>query len=119
VACIFICAQLFYGTWILFIASIPAASIEELSIKHYQYVQPFFWTGGYYFTWHLLYTKSHFFAYLLLTNPLIYATEGMRAAVMGQEGSLPFWGCCAALLGFTVVIGFIAVRRMMKKVDCL
>ncbi len=119
VACVFICAQLFYGTWILFIASIPVASIEELSIKHYQYVQPFFWTGGYYFTWHLLYTKSHFFAYLLLANPLIYATEGMRSAIFNNPESLPVWLCCLMLLIFTTVIGFIAVRRMMKKVDCL
>ena len=119
VGCVFTCAHLFYGAWIIFIASIPAASIEELSIKHYQYVQPFFWIGGYYFTWHLLYAKSHFFAYLLLANPLIYATEGMRSALFGNPESLPVWLCCLMLLAFTGVVGTIGIRRMMKKVDCL
>jgi len=119
VACIFICAQLFYGTWILFIASIPAASIEELSIKHYQYVQPFFLMGGYYFTWYLLYAKSHFLAYLLLANPLIYATEGMRSALFGNPESLPVWLCCLMLLFFAGLAGTVGIRRIMKKVDCL
>jgi hypothetical protein len=119
VGCIFTCAHLFYGVWIIFIASIPASSLEELSVKHYQYIQPFFWIGGYYFTWHLLYTKSHVCAYLLLANPLIYATEGMRSALFGNPESLSVWLCCVMLLLFTAVIGTVSIRRMMKKVDCL
>ncbi len=119
VACVFVCAHLFYGAWIILIASIPATSIEDLSVKHYQYVEPFFWIGGYYFTWHLLYTKSHFFAYLLLANPLIYATEGMRSALFGKPESLPVWLCCMMLLIFTALVGAMGIRRIMKKIDCL
>ncbi len=119
VACVFVCAHLFFGAWIIVIASIPATSLEELSVKHYHYVEPFFWTGGYYFTWHLLYTKSHFFGYLLLANPLIYATEGMRSAIFNNPESLPVWLCCLMLLAFTALAGTVGMWRMMKKIDCL
>ena len=119
VACVFVCAHLFFGAWTILIASSSAACVEELSVKHYHYVEPFFWTGGYYFTWYLLYTKSHFFAYLLLANPLIYANEGMRSALFGNPESLSVWLCCLMLLAFTAFTGTIGIRRMMKKIDCL
>jgi ABC-2 type transport system permease protein len=119
VACIFICAHLFYGAWIILIASSSFASVEDLSVKHYHYVEPFFWTGGYYFTWHLLYTKSYFFGSILLANPLIYATEGMRSALFNNPESLSVWLCCMMLLAFTAVTGTLGIQRMMKKVDCV
>lgn len=119
VALVFTCAHLFYGAWIVFIASLSAKSRDELSVKHYHYVQPFFWTGGYYFTWHLLYTKSPLCSYLLLANPLIYATEGMRSALFNNPESLSVWVCCGMLLAFTGIIGTLGIRRMLKKVDCL
>ncbi len=116
---VFLCAHLFYGMSVLLLASTPVRALDDVGILHSRYSEPLFWIGGYYFTWHLLYVKSPWCAYLLLLNPLVYACEGMRSALLGDPHSLPVGWCCVALLLFTVVVGILAVRRMKKRVDCL
>ena len=116
--CIFFCSYLFYGVLALLYVSL-IDSLDELHRIRVRLGDMLFWTGAYFFTWQRLYEANHVVAYLDLLNPLVYAAEGMRAAVIGQEGSLHFWWCCAALLGFTAVIGTISVRRMLKKLDCV
>lgn len=118
VLCIFFCAYLFYGVLTLLYGGL-INSVNEIHKIRIRAGDLMFWTGAYFFTWQRLYGANHIFAYFDLLNPLVYACEGMRAAVMGREGSLPFLGCCAALLGYTFVVGIIAVRRMMRKLDCL
>ena len=118
VFCIFFCAYLFYGVMTLLYISL-IDSLDELHHIRVRIGDMLFWTGAYFFTWQRLYEANHVAAYLDLLNPLVYAAEGMRAAVIGQQGSLPFWWCCAALLVFTAIIGTIAVRRMLKKLDCV
>jgi|GEM_PF-2878773 len=116
-AAVFVCAHIFYGMSALLLATGNIAAVDELAIIHSRYIEPLFWIGGYYFTWHLLYAKHAWWAYLLLLNPIIYACEGMRAALCPDILSLPVGGCCAALVFFSVVIGCFAIRRMKKKVD--
>jgi ABC-2 type transport system permease protein len=118
VFCIFFWAYLFYGVLTLLYASL-IDSLDQLNRVRVRIGDMLFWTGAYFFTWHRLYETNPVIAYVDLLNPLVYAAEGMRAAVMGQQGFLPFWGCCGALLGFTFLIGTIAVKRMLKRLDCL
>ena len=118
VFCIFFSAYLFYGVLALLYVSF-IDSMDQLHVIRVRVRDMLFWMGAYFFTWQRLYEVNHIVAYLDLLNPLVYAAEGMRAAVMGQEGSLPFWWCCAALFGFTFVAGIVAVRRMLKKLDCV
>ena len=80
---------------------------------------PMWMLGCFQFTWQLLYSKSPVLAYILLLNPFVYTMEGMRASVMGQAGSLPLPVCFTATLGFTLLLGYIAVRRIMKRLDCV
>ncbi len=118
VALIFLISHLFYGTCLLLFTCISPTSLEKFS--HYSArLEVFFFFGGYWFTWEQVFQKSHFFGYLFLCNPLIYASEGMRAAVMGQEGHLSFWWCCVALCFFTVAAGVVGTRRMIRKLDCV
>lgn len=115
---IFTCAYLFYGALALFYVSL-LDSFDGLGRIRTRIGDMLFWTGAYFFTWHRLYEVSPLVAYVDLLNPLVYAAEGMRAAVMGQEGFLPFWWCCAALVVFTFVLGTLAVKRMLSRLDCL
>lgn len=117
--CVFLCAHLFYGACFLLFASIQADSLTDFEMKRTRYFEPLFWLSAYWFTWHHAYTKSHLFGYLLFANPLIYAAEGMRSALLGNPESLPVWLCCCMLLVCTGFVGIVGVRRMMKKVDCL
>lgn len=117
-AAIFLCAHFFYGACFLLFASMKASSIVDFDVKRIRYCEPLFWLSAYWFSWHQVYLKSHFFGYLLLANPLVYASEGMRSALFGNPASLPLWLCCGMLLAFTLVVGTIGVQRMIKKIDC-
>jgi hypothetical protein len=119
VVAIFLCAHLFYGAFFLLFASIQTDSLTDFQTKRIRYFEPLFWLGTYWFTWHHAYIKSHVFGYLLFANPLIYAAEGMRSALFGNPESLPVWFCCCMLLLCTGFVGFVGMRRMMKKVDCV
>lgn len=115
---VFICIHLLYASLYLLWASY-LRSIEELGKKWTLIAETVFLSGGFYFSWQRLYSFSHAFAYLNLCNPLTYANEAVRAAVLGQEGYLPFWWCCFALLAFAAAALLIALRRLIKKLDCV
>ncbi len=116
---IFILAHLFYGFFSLWLASM-VRSLESIGDVWMRVVFPLWFLGGYQFTWQTFLQKSPTLAYIsLVVNPLVYCFEGARAAVMGQEGYLPFWYCCLALLLFTVIVGSIGVYRMKKRLDCI
>ncbi len=115
---IFFCSYLFYGSLVLFYTSF-IKDLDQFNNVYVRVRETLFWVGATFFTWNQLYEKSHVLAYLDLLNPLVYACEGLRGAIMGQEGSLPVWWCCLALLGFALVTGYVGMRRMMKQLDCL
>ncbi len=116
---IFILAHLFYGFFSLWLASM-VKSLEAIGDIWMRVVFPLWFLGGYQFTWATFVQKSPILAYLnLALNPLVYCMEGVRAAVMGQEGYLPFWWCCAALVFFTTLVGAVGTVRMKRRLDCL
>ena len=75
--------------------------------------------GGYLYSWHAVYALSAIGGYLSLVNPLIYTMEGMRAAILGQEGYLPFWFSFVALMLFTIAFAWNAISRLKKRLDCI
>jgi len=75
--------------------------------------------SGMQFSWAVLYKASAIFAYIDLLNPLVYAFEGTRAAVLGQSGNLDYWLCLAALWLWIGILGMIAHRLFRKKLDCV
>lgn len=115
---IFIIANLFYGFFSLWITSMTA-NVEALSNIWMRLIFPLWWLGCYQFNWQTLYNMSPTIAKIMLLNPIVHTTEGIRAAVLGQQGYLPFWGSFFALVGFTFVISFVGIKRMLKRLDCV
>ena len=111
-------SALFFGFFGLFLASL-ATEVHKLDSMWMRVIFPMLFLGGMQFTWQILYAKSPLCAYLALANPFLYAMEGMRAAVLGQAGSLPFWYCFVAVLISALLCGWIGVRRMMRRLDCV
>lgn len=115
---IFILGSIFYGFFSLFLAS---------SIKNFKTIEnvwtrilwPMWMLGCYNFKWIFLYDISPQLAYITCINPMVFIMEGTRATVLGQEGSLPFWLCSIAILGFTALFGTIGTLRLKKRLDCL
>jgi ABC-2 type transport system permease protein len=51
-----------------------------------------------------------------LINPMVYMTEGLRAALTPNLGHMPLWAIMLALVGGTVVFGALAVRTFHNRV---
>lgn len=107
---------LFFGFFGLFMASL-IKNMSRIDVMWMRIMFPLWTLGGFQFTWQGLHTKSALLSYVALLNPFLYTMEGMRAAVIGQPGSLPLWLCFVATLGFTFLCGYVGVRLMMKRLD--
>ena len=115
---IFITTSLFFGFFSLWLTGV-IQKIKNLASLFLRFINPIFMFGGYFFTWESSFALSPYIAYALLINPMIYAMEGMRAACLGQEGYLPFWYSLLALWIFNIVLGFHAMNRLKKRLDCI
>lgn len=114
---IFILSNIFFGYFALWIGSVAKKSTSgDLFAR---VVNPLYSLGGYFYAWKSMYNISPIAGYINLLNPLIYVMEGMRAAMLGPEGFLPFWFSFMMLLLFTTFFAWDAIRRLKKRLDCV
>ncbi len=73
--------------------------------------------GGLWMNWATMYKFSPLLGYISLCNPLIYISEGLRCAVFGQAGFIPFWICSLALLAISILFYFITLIAFKRLVD--
>ena len=113
---IFVLSNLFYGAFTIWIASkIPG--LEMIGSVWMRFVYPLWFLGGFQYSWNVLYEYNPPLAYISLLNPITYAMEGHRAAILGQPGSLNFWVCVLMLLVFTLLFGWHGMKLLKKKLD--
>jgi ABC-2 type transport system permease protein len=92
---------------------------EQLASTWSRVIFPIWLLGCWQFTWASMLQKMPWIAYASLLNPVVYTMEGMRAAVLGQTGNLPYWNCIAALCIFTLIFAYISIKNMKKRLDCV
>jgi len=112
----FMVTSSFYGSFTLFIASL-VKSMMKIGNVWMRFIFPLWFLGGYQFSWYILKGLSPQVAYINLLNPITYIMDGMRAAILGQEGYLNFWLCLGVVICFTQVLGFIGITRLKKRLD--
>ena len=56
-------------------------------------------------------------SYVCLLNPVMYAMEGIRSAVLGSEGYLPFWICFFVMLIGGPILGGIGIWSLKRQLD--
>ncbi len=100
----------------LIIASM-VTNTDELSSTWNRIIFPMWLLGGFQFSWATVNLKVPWLGFVSLFNPIIYAMEGMRAATLGQEGYISFWLCVGVLTAFSIIFGYVGVRRMLKRLD--
>jgi len=115
---IFIGSMFFCAAISLFMASI-VKDINNLGHVGIRTLFPMFSTGGTQYSWLTIYALSPIFAYFSLANPLLYATEGMHAAMLGQSGYLPLWICIIMIVIFTIALAIWGIIRMKRRLDCV
>lgn len=115
---ILILANIFFGFFSLFLASI-IKNLYKIGNIWLRVIFPMFYLGGYQFSWKMLHTISPTLSYISLCNPLTFVLEGTRAATLDPSLSLPYWPCCFAILGFTFLAAYIGIYRFKKRLDCI
>lgn len=113
---IFVLTTLFTGTFSLFIVSC-VQNIHHLGKIGIRYLFPMWFFGGANYPWQTVYKFSPIFAYISLANPLLYAMEGIHAAVLGQTGYLNFWLCICMLILFTMLFGSLGIWKLKNRLD--
>ena len=80
-------------------------------------LDPLFLFGAIFVTWRPVYAFSHCWGILFLCNPVTYAVEGLRAALIGGDQFLSVWLC---IIGVSVGIGiniFLLIPGARKALD--
>jgi ABC-2 type transport system permease protein len=71
--------------------------------------------GCVYYPWSALH-HIEWLQILVLINPMVYMSEGLRAVLTPTLGHMPLWGVLIALIGGTVVVGYLGTRTFTKRV---
>jgi ABC-2 type transport system permease protein len=71
--------------------------------------------GCVYYPWSALHA-IRWLQIVVLINPMVYMTEGLRAALTPSLGHMPLWAILVALIGGTAVFGSLAVRTFHNRV---
>ena len=115
---IYLVVNLFYGFFGLWLAS-RIKNMREVANIWVRVIIPIYMFGCYFYPWKEAYALSPFIGMATLLNPLVYATEGVRSALCGPAGYLPFWICVTFLLSLTVLCGWHGCYSMKKRLDSL
>jgi ABC-type multidrug transport system permease subunit len=71
--------------------------------------------GCVYYPWSALHS-IRWLQILVLINPMVYMSEGLRAVLTPSLGHMPLWGVLLALLGGTAIFGFLGTRTFRRRV---
>jgi len=78
-------------------------------------VVPITFLGCVYYPWSGL-KNIVWLKYAVLLNPIVYISEGLRAAVTPDVEHMPVWGILLALTVFLLILGRFGVRGFLKRV---
>ena len=71
--------------------------------------------GCVYYPWAALH-NIRWLQIAVLINPMVYMSEGLRAVLTPSLGHMPLWAVLLALVGGTVIFGYLGARTFTKRV---
>ncbi len=78
-------------------------------------VVPITFLGCVYYPWAGL-NQIVWLKYAVLFNPIVYMSEGLRAAVTPSVEHMPVWAILLALIFFLGILGNFGVRAFLRRV---
>lgn len=75
--------------------------------------------GGVLVPWKIMYGCSTLLGLVVLFNPLIYVTEGLRQSFLGGDFFLSALTCCIGLVSFISIATIIALIAFKRKADAI
>ena len=114
----FFMLNMFYGFFTLFVTSyVP--DLPTLTMVRSRIMFPLWFLGGCQFSWKMLYSISPKLAYINLCNPIVYVMDGIRSTVLPADQYLPFWLCMNMLILFSMLFGYLGIRKLKLRLDCI
>jgi len=116
--------------WFLFIAVLILSSLlagalgltigssvspKQIGLVFSIIVVPITFLGCVYYPWAYL-EKMRWLQVAVLFNPIVYISEGLRAAVTPDVHHMPAWAILPALLFFLALLGSFGIRGFLKRV---
>lgn len=108
--------NLFCATITLWLSAL-IGSMKKIGVLWTRIICPLWLLGGFQFSWISVHSVAPKLSYILLLNPVIYMSEGIRAALLNKNDTIPFWICCVVLFGIWVGIAFLAYKALKKQLD--
>jgi ABC-2 type transport system permease protein len=71
--------------------------------------------GCVYYPWSSLH-HIRWLQYLVLINPMVYMSEGLRAVLTPGTGHMAMWAILTVLVGGTVIFGYLGTRTFTRRV---
>lgn len=87
---------------------------QHIGLMFSMVITPMIFFGCTYYPWSAL-DKFPILQKVVLINPLVYASEGMRATLAPKESHLPVVAVIAALVFFDVLLLVVGLRQFEKK----
>ena len=112
-ALVLVLASLLAGSLGLVIGSI--VNPKQIGLVFSIIVVPITFFGCVYYPWSWL-DKIRWLKYCVLFNPIVYISEGLRAAVTPSIEHMPWWAILAALFFFTAALGRWGLKGFLGRV---
>ena len=87
---------------------------QQIGLMFSIIIAPMMMFGCIYYPWRGL-DRVPVLKYLVLLNPIVYASEGMRAAITPTVTHMPVWAIIAALIVTSVLFLYFGLRSFMKR----
>ncbi len=108
--------SIFYACFTIWVSSV-IENMSKLGSVWARFIFPMWFMGGFQFSWISLYHAVPIVAWINLINPMIYITEGTRAAILGQADYLNFWICMLMIVIFSALCLARGMQNLKKRLD--
>ena len=115
---IYLAACLFFGMFALW-STVITKTIEGHFRLELRLIGPMFFLNGWTASWAAMYAASPILGVFVRFLPWIYAYEGCRVAVFGQQGYIDFWTCLLRLLLWALFLALMSIKLFKKRMDCV
>lgn len=109
-------ASLFFASFVVWVSSITL-NMSKLGTVWSRFIFPMWFLGGFQFSWLAMRNTIPALAYFNLINPMLYLTEAIRTALLGQASFINFWLCLLAVVGFSAICFAAGYRNLKKRLD--
>jgi len=115
-SCMIVLANILYAAAAVLIATF-IHRLENINNVWIRVAYPVWFMGCYQFSYQALKNALPNVAFINLLNPAVYVVEGVRAALIGQEGFLPIELCCGVVASAAVIFIVASIISLRARLD--